>query len=96
MTAMQTNALPHCGDAHYTTGCCPKFNPDGWDGQDLHLKDKKFVHATTRRPAHPNQHRLGLRPRAGQGAEGYLFLYTTCPKCAKAYGKNYLVGVARY
>lgn len=22
------------------------------------------------------------------------FFYTTCPKCAKAYGKNYVVGVA--
>ncbi|MGD9980573.1 MAG: hydrolase [Hyphomonadaceae bacterium] len=24
----------------------------------------------------------------------YLF-YTTCPKCAKAYGKNYVVAVAQ-
>ena len=22
------------------------------------------------------------------------FFYTTCPKCAKVYGKNYVVGIA--
>jgi hypothetical protein len=30
----------------------------------------------------------------GTGEEVYFF-YTTCPKCAKTYGKNYVVGVAR-
>ena len=30
----------------------------------------------------------------GEKAEVYFF-YTTCPKCAKAYGENYVVGVAR-
>ena len=29
------------------TGCCPRFNPGGWDGQDLHFKDKLFVKAKT-------------------------------------------------
>lgn len=29
-----------------------------------------------------------------QPSEIYFF-YTTCPKCAKVYGKNYVVGVAR-
>ena len=24
------------------------------------------------------------------------FFYTTCPKCAKAYGENYVVGVAEF
>ena len=31
--------------------------------------------------------------RGHEDAGVYMF-YTTCPKCAKAYGKNYVVGVA--
>lgn len=30
----------------------------------------------------------------GTGKEVYFF-YTTCPKCAKTYGKNHVVGIAR-
>ena len=30
----------------------------------------------------------------GECAERIYFFYTTCPKCAKAYGKNYVVAVA--
>jgi hypothetical protein len=35
-----------------------------------------------------------VRARGSAPAEVYFF-YTTCPKCAKAYGRNYVVGVAR-
>jgi hypothetical protein len=31
----------------------------------------------------------------GERAEETYFFYTTCPKCAKVYGKNYVVGVAK-
>lgn len=31
----------------------------------------------------------------GKKLAGLYFFYTTCPKCAKVYGKNYVVGVAR-
>jgi hypothetical protein len=30
-----------------TTGCCPKFNSDGWHGRDLHFRDKRMVRAVT-------------------------------------------------
>ena len=30
----------------------------------------------------------------GKTAKRVFFFYTTCPKCAKAYGENYMVGVA--
>lgn len=30
----------------------------------------------------------------GRTAKRVYFFYTTCPKCAKAYGENYMVGVA--
>ena len=34
------------------------------------------------------------RDKGATGEEVYFF-YTTCPRCAKAYGKNYVVGVAK-
>lgn len=33
--------------------------------------------------------------QAGKHLDKLYFFYTTCPKCARAYGKNYVVGVAR-
>jgi hypothetical protein len=167
---MNINAVPRYDDSINTTGCCPKFNPEGWDGQELHFKDKKFVHATTRSAMHiplnmgkvfarvdghikdakaySNENTIVLSneispwkaehffsvdkdiegeemttltgnyiTKVFEGsysqtknwhedmkrmahAEGLTepgniyFFYTTCPKCAKAYGKNYVVGVA--
>lgn len=44
---MQTNETPRYDASVNTTGCCPRFNPEGWDGQDLHFKDKRFVKAST-------------------------------------------------
>jgi hypothetical protein len=165
---MLVNSLPHFDDSVNTTGCCPKFNPEGWDGQELQFKDKRFVRGTTRSALHiplnmgnvfgrihghiqdanaydPNNfivlsHELspwksehffsvdhdvegeetaylsgsfvtklfeGPYSQAkdwhlemenvarSKGAEpkNIYFFYTTCPKCAAAYGKNYVVGV---
>ncbi|WP_159589686.1 hydrolase [Chelativorans xinjiangense] len=166
---MKTNELPKYDASINTTGCCPKFNPTGWDGQDLHFRDKTFVKAVSRSVFHVpvnmssvfsrvNKHieeagaydyndfivlsrdvspwrtehlfsvskrvpeeemtsltgdfvtklfegpysRTGgwyeemkdaVRERGSQPGDIYFF-YTTCPKCAKAYGKNYVVGVA--
>lgn len=179
---MRTNALPHFDDSDNPTGCCPRFDPAGWDGQELHFRDKAFVRATTRSLLHvpidmgkvfarvhghlresgaydpddfivlsreltpwqaehlfaasrpvPQEETVRLsgdfitrvfegpyraarhwheamaalarekRATAGKAtdreetdreAEVYFF-YTTCPRCAKAYGRNYVVGVAR-
>lgn len=167
---MQTNALPHYDDSVNTTSCCPKFNPDGWDGQELHFENKEFIRATTKSLMHvplnmgqvfsrvqghiedadaydpgnyivlsrdlsawesehlfaiskpvPDEETVTMsgdfitnvfegpyreaktwhekmkelaRARGGTSGEVYFF-YTTCPKCAKAYGKNCIVGVAR-
>ena len=44
---MQTNALPPYDASDNPTGCCPRFNPEGWDGRDLHFEDKLFVRAKT-------------------------------------------------
>lgn len=45
---MQTNSLPTYDGSDNPTGCCPRFNPAGWDDQELHFDNKRFVRATTR------------------------------------------------
>jgi len=167
---MQTNAFPTMDMSENTTGCCPRFHPEGWDNQHLHFENKKFVRATTRSAMHipwnmgtvftrvqghiedanavppekeivlshdlspwqgehffavdkdvPDEemttlsgdfitrvfegpyrrakdfaHDMEVAATAmGKTAKEVYFFYTTCPKCAKAYGENYMVGVAR-
>lgn len=166
---METNVLPKYDLSDNTTGCCPRFNPAGWDEQELHFKDKLFVHAKTRSIFHipinmgsvfpetweaieeagaqakdefivlsydpsawtedhyfsvldevPGQEMVRISgdfltkvfegpyknvPKwekemeafvesQGKQAKKVYFFYTTCPKCAKAYGKNYIVAIA--
>jgi hypothetical protein len=166
---METNALPKYDMSDNPTNCCPRFNPLGWDEQDLHFKDKLFVKAKTRSILHipinfgsvfkktfsdieeANAYSeddliiLSYDPSAWRGEHyfsvtkdvpghemvtltgDYLtkvfegpyknapkwekqmaafaqqkgkqvnktyFFYTTCPKCAKVYGKNYVVAVS--
>jgi len=166
---MNLNQLPHYDQSVNTTGCCPKFNPEGWDGQELHFKDKPFIRARTHSAMHvpldmgtvfsrvqrhiedadafdendfivlstdlsawkgehffsvskpvPHEEMTTLSGdfitkvfegpykeakhwheemqemvRAkGKQPGRVMFFYTTCPKCAEAYGKNYVVGVA--
>ena len=49
---MRTNALPHYDGSDNPTGCCPRFNPDGWDGRSLHFEDKLFVRASSKSENH--------------------------------------------
>ncbi len=166
---MKINGLPKYDASDNSTGCCPRFNPDGWDGRDLRFNEKLFVKAVTRSINHvpvdmgpvfqttfeaiekagahdPDefmvlsrdvsdveaQHFFSLskpvpdqelvkwsgdyRTKLFEGpyenapewegrfraelADQHLkpgkiyYFYTTCPKCAEAYGKNYVVGVA--
>ena len=166
---MEINALPEYDMSDNPTHCCPKFNPQGWDEQELHFKDKLFVKAKTRSIFHiplnmrtvypktltaiekakalsednfivlsydpsawtgehyfsvskdvPGQEMVRLtgdyltkvfegpyknapawekemqtfvRQKGKQPKKTYFF-YTTCPRCAKYYGKNYVVAVA--
>lgn len=167
---MQTNALPKYDDSVNETGCCPRFNPEGWDGQELHFREKPFLRATSRSVMHVpvnmgsvfarvqrnmeeagaadmndfivlsrdlspwqgehlfaasakvpgeeavtlsgdfvtkvfegpyrearhwHETMLELARSRGSTADEVWFFYTTCPKCAKHYGKNYVVGLAR-
>ena len=165
---METNKVPPIDTNHNLTGCCPKFDPEGWDNQSLHFKDKLFVRAVTTSAMHVplNMGRVFARVQehiedaaaldpaqaivlsrdlsawssehyfavtkdvpgeemttlsgnfttsvhegpytmakdwvadmraaakaAGHKASRVFLFYTTCPKCAKAYGKNYVIGL---
>jgi len=166
---METNRLPQYDMTDNPTHCCPRFNSQGWDEQELHFKAKRFVKAKTRSLLHlplnmhtvlkkslaaidqadardpdqfivlsydispwsavhlfavnsdipgqtmvklsgdyltkvyegpysdvPNwiRHMASLvRSRGMQVSRNYVY-YTTCPKCAKYYGKNPVVAVA--
>lgn len=166
---MQLNAIPTYDKTNRPTGCCARFDPTGWDDQELHFEDKLFVRAATTslfhvplnmgsvfgrtwgaiQRAHADEgdvlvlshdlsafraEHLFAVDRDVPGAEmvrltgtfltkvfegpfaearrwctemerfvaakgkrldTLYFFYTTCPNCAKAYGKNYVVGVAR-
>jgi hypothetical protein len=167
---MQTNETPFYDTSDNPTDCCPRFKPEGWDGQHLHFQAKPFVRAKTRSLMHvpvnmgsvfartygaiaatgaaepsrtlvlsrdlspwsaehlfavtgdvPGERTVWLTgdyrtkvfegsyrelPKWGEAFEDELegqgldveetyFFYTTCPRCAKAYGKNYVVAVAK-
>lgn len=166
---MQTNQLPFYDKSDNPTECCPRFNPKGWEHQELHFSDKPFVKAITRSIFHIPLNMGSVFPKTFEAIEkagatsedqfivmsidpsmwksehyfavtkdvpgedmvslsgDYLtkvfegpysnmgtwhkelkkmvedegknfnksyFFYTTCPKCAKYYGKNYVVGIA--
>ncbi len=166
---MELNKLPKYDTSDNPTGCCPRFNPEDWDQQELHFKDKLFVKATTRSFFHipinmgrvfpktfkeleqanamdmddfavlsydispwKGEHYFAVTKEVpglenvrlsgdylthvfegpyknarewygemkeyveekGKKPEKIYFFYTTCPKCAKEYGENYVVAIA--
>ncbi len=168
--ALQTSVLPKMDMSETTTGCCPKFNPEGWEGRHLVFEDKPFLRATTRSLLHvpinmgkvfgrvqkhieeagaqdedsflilsrdlsateaehyfavtrdvPGEEMVALSgtfvtrvfggpyrhakdwvndmevaaSAAGKTAQRVFLFYTTCPACARAYGRNYVVGLAQ-
>jgi hypothetical protein len=167
--ALPVNAIPAPKVVDNTTGCCPRFDPRPWDGQELRFERKPFVRASTRSLFHVPlnmgpvftrtmqtireagaeaattlilshddspwhaEHLFSISktvpgadveyltgnfltkmfegpysdaPRwcaemeeyvqaRGRRLEKLFFYYTTCPRCAKHYGKNYVVGIAQ-
>ena len=167
---MQVNVLPKYDQSDNPTGCCPRFKTEGWDKQDIHLKDKLFMRAQTKSALHVpinmgsvfsdaqtaiekagaldperflvlsrdlsswkaehlfavtkgvpdhemvhlsgdfvtkvfegpykdakswNDDMIAATKAAGRESDEVYFFYTTCPKCAKTYGENYVVGFAK-
>lgn len=167
---MQVNMIPPYDSSDNPTGCCPRFNPQGWEGRHLQFQNKLFVRVTTwsifhiplnigsvfeqtfkdieavgaydennfivlsrdlspwisehyfavskdvpghdvRRltgnyltkvfegpfknaPTWHNEMKAYVKSE-GNEADKIYFFYTTCPKCVKYYGKNYVVAVAK-
>ena len=49
---MTATTLPKFNMDNAETGCCPRFDPTGWDGGELELRDRPFLRATTRNFMH--------------------------------------------
>jgi len=167
---LNVNQLPAYRASDNPTGCCPRFDPGGWDAQQLRFDGELFVKARTHSllhvpvdmarvfrktlgaieaaGAHSDADFIVLsRDRSPWSSEHYFavarevpglemarlsgdfvtrvfegpyrrvpqwaaevasdlakgggrlaqlfFFYTTCPRCAKRYGKNYVVAVAQ-
>lgn len=164
------NEMPKTDMSTSTTGCCPKFDPSGWDGQTFKFDKKRFVkfhnnsfmHIPLNMGSAMTKTMAQIREANAANDEEYLllseesspwrtdhymtvtkevpgmenvklsgtymakvfegpykeaanwygemleyvkskgknpvkvyFYYTTCPKCAKVYGKNYVIGFAQ-
>ncbi len=164
------NHLPKQNAKAAPTGCCPKFEPDKWDGETFKFQDKLFACVSTRSFLHvplnmgsvmrnamakidsagakiddeyiilsedvtpwradhfiavskpvpglksveltgtfmarvfegpyrdaPKWHEYLLNSLRSKNIKPHkvYFYYTTCPNCAKFYGKNYVVGLAQ-
>jgi hypothetical protein len=166
---MTPNTTPFFDTSDNPTGCCPRFNPKGWDGAEMEFHDKPFLRAKTISVAHLplNMGKVFTRVQTALDAEGAAradqtlvmsrdlsafsaehlfavdkpvpgeemttlsghfltrvfegpywkardwhdemldlarrkgkpgpvwFFYTTCPKCAKVYGRNPIVGIVQ-
>ncbi|KPJ86192.1 hypothetical protein AMJ57_00300 [Parcubacteria bacterium SG8_24] len=163
------NRLPEYDYDNSETGCCPKFDPQPWDGKEFRFEDKLFAEASTVNFLHmplnmgsvitkswkrieaadarpddflllsydpspwrgkhyfavtkdvPGMEMVRLTgtfltkvfegpykdagkwvkqteeyvKRQGKEIRRLYFFYTTCPKCAQHYGKNYTVAFAQ-
>ena len=167
---MAQQTLPKFNMDRSETGCCPRFDPTGWEGKEFELVDRLFVRATTicflhvplnignvfkktfakieaagASPADEyfmlssdpspwrSEHLFAVNKEVpgaemvhlsgnflarvfegpfqnagkwcreltnfvesqGKQIRKTYFFYTTCPKCAKHYGKNYVIGFAQ-
>lgn len=44
---MVTTSLPEFNMDNSETGCCPRFNPAGWDGEQFDFRNRRFVRKKT-------------------------------------------------
>ena len=166
---MVATTLPKFNMDNSETGCCPRFDPTGWDGEEFEFHHRPFVRSTTINVLHvplnlgpvfkktwrkiqaadaaplneylvlssdlsawrgehyfavtkpvPNVDMVSLTGRyfsqvfegpyrqaghwateiasfidlSGRELRRLYFFYTTCPSCAKYYGKNFVIAFA--
>ena len=59
---MNTNELPTYDASDNPTGCCPRFKPNGWDGQDTPLRWQGVcASANTKSVSHSSQYEPGVQ-----------------------------------
>jgi hypothetical protein len=90
-------------EADRSAECCPKFDPEPWDGKEVVWREKRFlkdrVISKVFEGPYRNMGKWVAEMKAfvqsrGKTARKLLFFYTTCPVCVKKYGKNYVVILA--
>jgi len=164
------NIFPDYDRSDQSSGCCYRFNPEGWDGRHIHFDNKLFMRAKTKSAFHipvdigpvfteafdaiekvdgfgedafvilsrdlsawKSEHLIAVTKdvpdhematltgdfvtkvfegpykdakkwcdetnaeveASGHDAQEIYYFYTTCPKCSKTYGKNYVVAFAK-
>jgi hypothetical protein len=101
---MNVNELPAYDASDNPTECCPRFDPTGWDEQDLHFAGKLFARARTRSLFHipVNMSRVfnktfaAIETAGARNDHDFIVLSRdVSPWASEHYGKNYVVAVAQ-
>ena len=76
--------------------CCPEFDPGLWDHKTHEWIQKPLIRDYLPQFLHmPLPSMMGKTiGRMWKKTKKIYFYYTTCPKCAKKYGHNYIVSFA--
>jgi hypothetical protein len=88
------------------TGCCAPFDPALRNDREVVWRDRLFVREHVKgflhvplnlgkTVANATQDMARYAASKGRAIDKLYFGYTTCPKCAKAYGHNHVVLFAR-
>jgi hypothetical protein len=73
--------------------CCPKSDPAPWHEKTHVWSDKVFDGPYSKVPAYLKEF-YSYIDSVGKKAKKIYFYFTTCPKCARKYGHNYIVAFA--
>ena len=83
---MAVTTLPTYNMDNAETGCCPRFDPSGWDGAEVTFQDRLFVRTTTRNIMHIPLgmgkmfvRTLGQIEQAGAGYDDHYLTLSTDP-----------------
>ena len=77
--------------------CCPEFNSELWDGKVFEWNDKKFIKDRVLTFFYIPINFGSVMKRLDElDINKWYMWYTTCTKCAKKYGKNYVAIIGRH
>ena len=83
--------------------CCPQFDPTPWNETKFTWEGKRFVRDRVSSFLNIPLNFGSVMKRnikafvsaKGKNMKKMYFFYTTCPKCAKIYGQNYVAILAQ-